>query len=152
MGRLPWTALFSQRDCVWQLTQFLLPGKEIRKNMTGHPDWVKLWVELNCAPNQNNFCYTMNDSFLYSICMEEGDEVSVLCGEKLPFDIQMTWIMVLCEFNAIGKDNLLSRSFSLVNSTYSLIIFTNPSARAGYDTRSIFKQSLTGLNSEFFFS
>ena len=35
---------------------------------------------------------------------------------------------------------------------YMLILFTNPSARAGYDTRSIFKQSLTGLNSEFSFS
>ena len=33
-----------------------------------------------------------------------------------------------------------------------LIIFTNPSARAGYDTRSIFKRSLTGLNSGFSFS
>ena len=33
-----------------------------------------------------------------------------------------------------------------------LIIYTNPSARAGYDTRSIFKRSLTGLNSEFSFS
>ena len=32
------------------------------------------------------------------------------------------------------------------------IIFTNPSTRAGYDTRSIFKHSLTGLNSEFSFS
>ena len=31
-------------------------------------------------------------------------------------------------------------------------IFTNPSAWAGYETRSIFKQSLTGLNSEFSFS
>ena len=32
------------------------------------------------------------------------------------------------------------------------ILFTNPSARAGYDTRSIFfKWSLTGLNSEFSF-
>ena len=31
-------------------------------------------------------------------------------------------------------------------------IFTNPSARTGYDTRTIFKQSLTGLNSEFSFS
>ena len=31
-------------------------------------------------------------------------------------------------------------------------LFTNPSARAGYDTRSIFKWSLTGLNSEFSFS
>ena len=32
-----------------------------------------------------------------------------------------------------------------------LILFTNPSARAGYDTRSIFKRSLTGFNSEFSF-
>ena len=28
----------------------------------------------------------------------------------------------------------------------------NPSAQAGYDTRSIFKRCLTGLNSEFSFS
>ena len=32
------------------------------------------------------------------------------------------------------------------------ILFTNPSARAGYDTRSNFKRSLTGFNSEFSFS
>ena len=32
------------------------------------------------------------------------------------------------------------------------IYLSNPSARAGYDTRSIFKRSLTGLNSEFSFS
>ena len=25
-----WTELFSQRECVWQLPQFLLPGKEFR--------------------------------------------------------------------------------------------------------------------------
>ena len=36
--------------------------------------------------------------------------------------------------------------------SHLFIIFTNPSARAGYDTRSIFKRSLTGLNSEFSFS
>ena len=34
----------------------------------------------------------------------------------------------------------------------SKVLFTNPSARAGYDTRSVFKRSLTGLNSEFSFS
>ena len=32
-----------------------------------------------------------------------------------------------------------------------IYIFTNPSARAGYDTRLIFKRSLIGLNSEFSF-
>ena len=36
--------------------------------------------------------------------------------------------------------------------TMLFIIFTNPSARTGYDTRSILKRSLTGLNSEFSFS
>ena len=34
----------------------------------------------------------------------------------------------------------------------SLSYLPNPSARAGYDTRSIFKRSLTGFNSEFSFS
>ena len=34
----------------------------------------------------------------------------------------------------------------------SVFIFTNPSAWVGYDTRSIFKLSLTGLDSEFSFS
>ena len=34
----------------------------------------------------------------------------------------------------------------------NIIIFTDPSTQAGYDTRSIFKWSLTGLNSEFSFS
>ena len=44
------------------------------------------------------------------------------------------------------------------NSLHKYIIFSqqsylpNPSARAGYDTRSIFKRSLTGLNSELSFS
>ena len=33
-----------------------------------------------------------------------------------------------------------------------VILFTNPSTQAGYDTRSIFKRSLTGFNSEFSFS
>ena len=35
---------------------------------------------------------------------------------------------------------------------YGISVFTNPSVRAKYDTRSIFKRSLTGLNSEFSFS
>ena len=39
-----------------------------------------------------------------------------------------------------------------LNNLQGLILFTNPSAQAGYDTRSIFKWSLTGLNSEFSFS
>ena len=47
------------------------------------------------------------------------------------------------------------RYFSQQNVKYiccTFIIFTNLSARTGYDTRSVFKRSLTGLNSEFSFS
>ena len=44
------------------------------------------------------------------------------------------------------------QEFHYQNLGLHIIIFTNPSARAGYDTRSIFKRSLTDLNSEFSFS
>ena len=41
---------------------------------------------------------------------------------------------------------------SFPNGISAMYIFTNPSAWAGYDTRSIFKRGLTGLNLEFSFS
>ena len=43
-------------------------------------------------------------------------------------------------------------AYYVTNHFLFLSIFTNPSAQAGYDTKSIFKRSLTGLNSEFSFS
>ena len=42
--------------------------------------------------------------------------------------------------------------FKILLTIYLFSVFTNPSTRVGYDTRWIFKQSLTGLNSEFSFS
>ena len=41
---------------------------------------------------------------------------------------------------------------STFGSRFAFIIFTIPSARAGYDTRSTFKRSLIGFNSEYSFS
>ena len=49
-------------------------------------------------------------------------------------------------------ENVFTNHIINTNTYLLLIIFTNRSARAGYNTRSIFKQSLTGLNSEFSFS
>ena len=51
------------------------------------------------------------------------------------------------------KSPILQILFLLLNKFMNLpigllVLFTNPSARAGYDTRSVFKRSLTGLNSE----
>ena len=59
--------------------------------------------------------------------------------------------------NSLSKSSWIRQSCTLsvwltVPSWIEVILFTNPSARAGYDTRSIFKRSLTGLNSEFSFS
>ena len=83
----------------------------------------------------------------------------------------MTWIQILHKAVYISLHaNTLKRGINLsvlnlkiyllshpthggdVAEYIHLILFTNPSARAGYDTRSIFKWSLTGLNSEFSFS
>ena len=49
-----------------------------------------------------------------------------------------------------GLSTLLG--YLMPNTVIHLSIFINPSARAGYDTRLIFKWSLTGLNLEFSFS
>ena len=48
--------------------------------------------------------------------------------------------------------NILVVKHNLAVPGYPIFLFTTPSARAGYDTKSIFKWSLTGLNSEFSFS
>ena len=49
----------------------------------------------------------------------------------------------------INMQHSLIQELILYGFNWAIIIFTSPSARAGYDTRSIFKQSLTGLNSVF---
>ena len=81
-------------------------------------------------------------------------------------NVNLVWALLLI-FRILGSE-LLPRSLARRSMLFeSLVwfgvmvifrwlffsyIFTNPSARAGYDTRSIFKRSLTGLNSEFSFS
>ena len=52
----------------------------------------------------------------------------------------------------LAKISLLTVKSETVFQGFILVLFTNPSAQAGYDTKSIFKWSLTGLNSEFSFS
>ena len=58
---------------------------------------------------------------------------------------------VMLIYYNMGNANSLVQRFEL-GLVFISILFTNPSARAGYDTRLIFKQSLTGLNSEYSFS
>ena len=52
----------------------------------------------------------------------------------------------------VNADKTEFMCFNQRGNISTLNIFTNPSARAGYDTRSFLKRSLAGLNSEFSFS
>ena len=74
----------------------------------------------------------------------------ILFGNQLKFKILMPgehiFLLIFC-----NNQIFFFVMFSLAKETWD-IIFTNPSTQAGYDTRSIFKRSLTGLNSEFSFS
>ena len=71
-----------------------------------------------------------------------------------------TYIQQLCDDTGCNPEDLPEamndrekwRGYPCWPHDLMMILFTNPSARAGYDTRSIFKRSLTGLNSEFSFS
>ena len=54
--------------------------------------------------------------------------------------------------NLKGVSYWATRNFVDEELDAKLFIFSNPSARARYDTRSVFKRSLTGLKSEFSFS
>ena len=72
--------------------------------------------------------------------------VIVLVWEKIYYDKQGP-IFSKCTRGKLNVINWLNLKL-----VYYEVLFTNPSARAGYDTRSIFKRSLTGLNSEFSFS
>ena len=60
VGRLHWSAFFSQREWVWQLTRFVDRERRSGLNRISHPDWVKLSVELNlCAkPKYENFPFS----------------------------------------------------------------------------------------------
>ena len=53
MGRLHWSASPAKESVFGSLQDFLAGNERSGLNRISHPDWVKLSVELNCAPNQN---------------------------------------------------------------------------------------------------
>ena len=64
---------------------------------------------------------------------------------KSPGLFPLFWLILMLYF---GCFSLVLLFTSLAD---TLPIFSNPSAWIGYDTKSIFKRSLTGLNSELSF-
>ena len=78
------------------------------------------------------------------------------CGFELAALLLLGYVNGVPRSTSLRSSSLLLQQCPacLVHLTWIvfLILFTNLSDRAGYDTRSIFKRSLTGLNSEFSFS
>ena len=63
------------------------------------------------------------------------------------------WSSCLCSSMWRGSQVYITYVFVLTSPAVSCMsILTNPCVRTGYDTRSIFKRSWTGLNSEYSFS
>ena len=60
--RLYRTKLFCQRECLTVFPSYCCPERWLGMNRISHPDWVKLCIELNYAPNKNTkilFCYNI---------------------------------------------------------------------------------------------
>ena len=127
--RLHWPAFSSQRECVWQLTRF--GGRKWRSglNRISHPDWVKLSVELNCAPNQNTKFFLSLHSLapelqvwcswysIHNIILREGKEtkrVTSLTTQKSKIQTKKNTCIYKNKQKQITKQSALFSSFLCV--------------------------------------
>ena len=88
--RLHWSAFSSQKECVWQLNQSVSRKWRSGLNRIGHPDWVKLSVELNCVPNQNT---------KFFLSLQAPQNLTVLFGlllTKRPRPEMLSFYSALC--------------------------------------------------------
>ena len=93
------------------------------------------------GPRKVSHDSTRNAFSTSSDCWDNRIHQLYLCWELIVLNMTLNCIGLCCP--NLG---------TLGNAEFPFIIFTSPSARAGYDTRSIFKWSLQGLNSELSFS
>ena len=114
---------------------------------------LRTYAKLNCV-KQNYFCMQNRNrtDYLYEIDLALNNLQRLIC-----YKIQQTnqpTNQPLCAGCDIRTQSALQffHSWGGEQMVTCLCISTNPFARAGYDTRLIFKQSLTGFNSEFSFS
>ena len=111
----------------------------------------KVWPAIHMHYKQNHL-------------FEQSRPSNILCDGRAFFCVYIfssgtvVFFSVHCRLLAFFKVSKSERNNGLYSARQthgvwvSIYIFTNHSAWAEYDTRSIFKRSLTGLNSEFSFS
>ena len=80
--------------------------------------------------------------------------LAVKAAQEVECSLWIKDLIGVTQTNRAGLNSTSNKVFFKVGpkGKRDMVLFTNPFARAGYDTRSIFKRSLTGLNSEFSFS
>ena len=95
------------------------------------------------------------------MCSSQTGDISRLEGTSLKLVDKFTYLGSSISSTEKDIETRLMKAWTAIDRlsiiwksdlTDKMILFTNPSAWAGYDTRSIFKRSLTGFNSEFSFS
>ena len=88
-----------------------------------------------------------------SDCVAPVLELCVMCStHSLLFLPDALWLRLVVPLRVPSISQIQLFNNLTVCKPMTDILFTNPSSLEGYDTRSIFKRSLTGLNSEFSFS
>ena len=85
----------------------------------------------------------MSCRLLFYMILNHKSSTAIICDDCFSIVFNM-------DYNNFITNTKIFKIAKVIN--IEIILFTNPSARAGYDTRSIFKRSLTGFNSEFSFS
>ena len=104
--------------------------------------------------------YSRQQNIFSHSYIHEGDDITNTISMKFNREIRILKRVLCNVLSAIYKLNLFILAILLlfIKTVFDIwdraqiSYLPNPSARAGYDTRSIFKRSLTSLNSEFSFS
>ena len=132
--------------CLYLPTPFIRAGYDTRSVF--YAEFNRFWIQ----------------SFLSPRPVATPRLKSLICSIILPMTerrivrfIPFLKILALCEMTTASSSIWILVAVSISyndnhNTTSTSSFFTNPSAWAGWDTRSILKKSLTGLNSKVFFS
>ena len=130
--RLPWSNL--KIPTAWSDSNFLTPGRTL---ISQHHCRTQL-LTIMVGPQLQLSASMAQNSTSLSIWFKVNSQLTLFQNLQIFMTI------------ASGHDVIHTpASFPI----WSLLLYLpNPSTRAGYDTRSIFKRSLTGFNSEFSFS
>ena len=114
----------------------------LNKNKTRRKNLAMLWIVYKRAYDVVSPSWLINCLKMYKISHEVMNFIE---------NTMKTWTLELTAGGGSSVEAKIQRRI-FQDSLSPLLLFTNPSARAGYDTRSIFKRSLTGFNLEFSFS